>query len=44
MAVADQVTIITSQPETEDEVLGVNNRIQLSHLERVYQQEQANSY
>ncbi len=43
MAVGDQINIITSQPETEDEVLGVNNRIQLSHLERVYQQEQAYS-
>ncbi|MGZ8926950.1 MAG: bifunctional UDP-N-acetylglucosamine diphosphorylase/glucosamine-1-phosphate N-acetyltransferase GlmU [Methylobacter sp.] len=43
MAVADQVSIVTSQPETEDEVLGVNNRIQLSHLERVYQYEQATS-
>ncbi|TRW94411.1 bifunctional UDP-N-acetylglucosamine diphosphorylase/glucosamine-1-phosphate N-acetyltransferase GlmU [Candidatus Methylobacter oryzae] len=43
MAVGDQVQIITSQPETEDEVLGVNNRIQLSHLERVYQREQAYS-
>ena len=43
MAVADQINIVTSQPETEDEVLGVNNRIQLSHLERVYQQQQANS-
>jgi len=42
MAVADKVNIVTSQPETVDEVLGVNNRIQLSHLERVYQQEQAN--
>ncbi len=41
MAVADNIEIITSQPETVDEVLGVNNRIQLSHLERVYQQEQA---
>ena len=41
MAVADQITIITTQPESVDEVLGVNNRIQLSHLERVYQQEQA---
>ncbi len=41
MAVADQFTIVTSQPETEDEVLGVNNRMQLSHLERVYQQQQA---
>lgn len=43
MAVADQINIVTNQPETEDEVLGVNNRIQLSHLERVYQQGQANS-
>ncbi|TAN67094.1 MAG: UDP-N-acetylglucosamine diphosphorylase/glucosamine-1-phosphate N-acetyltransferase [Methylobacter sp.] len=42
MAVADRINVVTSQPETEDEVLGVNNRIQLSHLERVYQQEQAN--
>jgi bifunctional UDP-N-acetylglucosamine pyrophosphorylase/glucosamine-1-phosphate N-acetyltransferase len=43
MAVADQISIVTSQPETEDEVLGVNNRMQLSHLERVYQYEQATS-
>jgi bifunctional UDP-N-acetylglucosamine pyrophosphorylase/glucosamine-1-phosphate N-acetyltransferase len=42
MAVADGLAIITSQPETEDEVLGVNDRLQLSHLERVYQQQQAN--
>ncbi|MGZ8185827.1 MAG: bifunctional UDP-N-acetylglucosamine diphosphorylase/glucosamine-1-phosphate N-acetyltransferase GlmU [Methylobacter sp.] len=42
MAVAEQVTIVTSQPETEDEVLGVNDRLQLSYLERVYQMEQAN--
>lgn len=42
MAVADGVTVVSNQPETADEVLGVNNRNQLSHLERVYQQEQAN--
>ncbi len=42
MAVADQMVVVTSQPETVDEVLGVNNRLQLSHLERVYQLEQAN--
>lgn len=42
MAVAEGVLIVTSQPETADEVLGVNDRLQLSHLERVYQQEQAN--
>jgi bifunctional UDP-N-acetylglucosamine pyrophosphorylase/glucosamine-1-phosphate N-acetyltransferase len=41
MAVADGIAIVTNQPEKVDEVLGVNNRIQLSHLERVYQQEQA---
>lgn len=41
MAVADQVEVITSQPKGEDEVLGVNNRLQLAHLERVYQLEQA---
>lgn len=41
MAVAEGMTIITSQPETADEILGVNNRIQLSQLERVYQREQA---
>jgi len=42
MAVADGINIITSQADTEDEVLGVNNRLQLSHLERVYQLQQAN--
>lgn len=41
MAVADGISIVTNQPETIDEVLGVNNRIHLSHLERVYQQEKA---
>lgn len=42
MAVADGIAVVTNQPESVDEVLGVNNRIQLSHLERVYQLEQAN--
>ena len=42
IAVADGMTIVTNQPKSADEVLGVNNRLQLSHLERVYQQEQAN--
>ncbi len=41
MAVADGISIVTNQPETIDEVLGVNNRIHLSHLERVYQLEKA---
>lgn len=43
MAVNDGIDIVTSQAETEDEVLGVNNRMQLAHLERIYQMEQANS-
>ncbi len=42
MAVADGFKIITTQTDTEDEVLGVNDRLQLSHLERVYQQQKAN--
>lgn len=43
MAVGDNMAIVTSHPDTEDEVLGVNNRIQLAHLERVYQLQQARS-
>ncbi len=42
MAVAEGVGVVTSQPETVEEVLGVNNRIQLAQLERVYQLERAN--
>lgn len=41
MAVRDGLLVVTSQPETEEEVLGVNNREQLSQLERAYQFEQA---
>ena len=41
MAVNEGITIKTSQPEHPDEVLGVNNRKQLSYLERVYQLAQA---
>lgn len=37
MAVADGLTIHTTLAEDQDEVLGVNNRIQLAHLERVFQ-------
>lgn len=42
MAVKDGFKIETTQPDNEYEVMGVNNRIQLSELERYYQQEQAN--
>ena len=42
MAVKDNFTVHTTQPENEFEVMGINNRIQLSELERHYQKEQAN--
>ena len=41
MAVNDGIRVATSQPQGEDEVLGVNNRMQLAHLERVFQLELA---
>lgn len=41
MAVNDGVQVKTNQAESVDEVLGVNDRSQLAHLERVYQLEQA---
>ena len=42
MAVKDGYIVETTQPENEYEVMGVNNRLQLSELERYYQKEQAN--
>ncbi len=41
LAVADSVTIETTQPADQNEVLGINNRLQLAQLERVYQMRQA---
>jgi bifunctional UDP-N-acetylglucosamine pyrophosphorylase/glucosamine-1-phosphate N-acetyltransferase len=41
MAVKEGIEVKTNQPESQDEVLGVNDRQQLAHLERVYQLEQA---
>ncbi len=43
MAVSEKIKVTTNHPSTEDEVMGVNNRMQLSHLERVFQKEQAES-
>lgn len=40
MAVSDGVSVIASQPASEPEVEGVNNRQQLAKLERIYQQAQ----
>lgn len=41
MAVADGIEIRVTHPSGEDEVLGVNSRNQLAHLERVYQRQYA---
>ncbi len=41
MAVADGIEVLANQAISQDEVLGVNDKTQLAHLERVYQQEQA---
>ncbi|HED16538.1 MAG TPA: UDP-N-acetylglucosamine diphosphorylase/glucosamine-1-phosphate N-acetyltransferase [Gammaproteobacteria bacterium] len=41
MAVADGVEVISVAAQSEAEVLGINDRVQLAALERVYQQEQA---
>lgn len=43
MAVNDGIEVKTNQPESQDEVLGVNDRSQLAHLERVYQLQEAKS-
>jgi bifunctional UDP-N-acetylglucosamine pyrophosphorylase/glucosamine-1-phosphate N-acetyltransferase len=37
MAVADGIAVHVTHPESEDEVLGVNSRDQLAHLERAFQ-------
>ena len=41
MAVADGVAVQTQCIDDHEQVLGVNDRVQLAHLERVYQQRQA---
>ncbi|HIP52786.1 MAG TPA: UDP-N-acetylglucosamine diphosphorylase/glucosamine-1-phosphate N-acetyltransferase [Chromatiales bacterium] len=41
MAVDEGVNVETAQPETEEEILGVNDRVQLSRLERYYQHQMA---
>lgn len=41
MAVKDGYKVHTTQPDNEYEVMGVNNRLQLSELERYYQNQQA---
>lgn len=41
MAVAEGMTIATVQPDYTDEIQGVNDRVQLAHLERFFQRRQA---
>ena len=43
-AVAEGIQIQTHQPEQFEEVLGVNDRLQLAHLERFYQQQRTADY
>ncbi len=43
MAVADGLSIATEQPASEWETLGVNSKIQLAQLERIYQTQAAQS-
>lgn len=42
MAVSEGLEVKAIHPESEHEVQGVNDRLQLAELERVYQREQAN--
>ena len=41
MAVAEGVTVASTSAENEYEILGVNDRVQLANLERIYQRGQA---
>jgi bifunctional UDP-N-acetylglucosamine pyrophosphorylase/glucosamine-1-phosphate N-acetyltransferase len=43
LAVSDGVIVASTQPDTVEEVSGVNDRVQLSILERHYQRQQAES-
>jgi bifunctional UDP-N-acetylglucosamine pyrophosphorylase/glucosamine-1-phosphate N-acetyltransferase len=43
MAVAEGMPVVSAQPATETEVLGVNSPVQLADLERRYQLEQAHA-
>ena len=43
MAVADGVPIVTEQPDAVWETLGVNSKVQLAELERIYQKNIANA-
>jgi len=40
-AVADGVPVVSAQPDAIAETLGINSKVQLAELERIYQQQQA---
>ncbi len=42
MAVADKVPVVSAQPDASWETLGVNSKVQLAELERIYQRNTAN--
>lgn len=44
LATADNIEIVTSHPHSYEEILGVNDRLQLSQLERTYQRWQAEKF
>jgi bifunctional UDP-N-acetylglucosamine pyrophosphorylase/glucosamine-1-phosphate N-acetyltransferase len=44
LAAADNIEIVTSHPHSYEEILGVNDRLQLSQLERTYQRWQAEKF
>lgn len=41
LAVADAVEVVTTQPDHEWETLGVNSKVQLAELERIFQRDRA---
>lgn len=42
-AIADKVEVVTTQPDTVSETMGVNNKLQLALLERIYQRQLADA-
>ena len=43
-AVKEGITVITAEPKNEFEIMGVNNKVQLAELERIYQRQQAENF
>lgn len=43
LAVAEGMPVVSAQPQAEWEILGVNSKLQLAELERIYQRNRANT-